>query len=67
MEDDITKALELGYEDPSIYVLRGQLNMERFNNEEALKDFVKAKEQGVDSITVNSFIELCGKKKSKKN
>ena len=57
--EDIAKALELGYEDPSIYMIRGQLRLVQYEKKMAKADFLKAKEMGVEESIVEEFLRLC--------
>ncbi len=58
-QDDIAKALELGYSDPLIYILRGQLRLAQYEKRLAKEDFLKAQEMGVNEDIVNDFLRLC--------
>jgi tetratricopeptide (TPR) repeat protein len=57
--EDITKALELGYNDPLIYILRGQLRLVQYDKRLAKEDFLKAQEMGAGEETVSYFLQLC--------
>ena len=58
-QDDIKKALELGYNEFPIYILRGQLRLVQYERRLAKEDFLKAKELGADEATVDNFLRLC--------
>ncbi|WP_029904344.1 tetratricopeptide repeat protein [Prevotella sp. 10(H)] len=58
-DTDIKKALELGYDDASIYILRGQLRLAQYEKRLAKEDFVKAKELGAEESIVEEFLRLC--------
>lgn len=55
-QQDIEKAIELKYNDPYIYFLRGQLRLKQFDNLSALTDFQKAKTDGYDASLVDEYI-----------
>jgi tetratricopeptide (TPR) repeat protein len=59
---DIEKALELGYSDPYIYMLRGQLRLRQFDKLSAKEDFEKAKSLGFDATVVDEYLKLINKK-----
>jgi tetratricopeptide (TPR) repeat protein len=58
-ENDIRKALELGYSDASIYILRGQLRLAQYEKRIAKEDFLKAKDMGADESIIEDFLKLC--------
>lgn len=58
-KDDLQKALELGYDDPLLYILRGQLNLEQFDKFMAKKDFEKALELGANKEVIKDYLLLC--------
>ncbi len=58
-QEDITKAISLGYEDAAIYILRGQIRIAQFEKRLAKDDFLKAKELGAEETVVNDFLLLC--------
>ena len=58
-ENDIKKALELGYDGAPIYILRGQLRLAQYEKRLAREDFLKAKELGADESIVEDFLRLC--------
>jgi tetratricopeptide (TPR) repeat protein len=57
--EDIAKALELGCNDPLIYILRGQLRLVQYDKRLAKEDFLKAQEMGVGEDIVSYFLQLC--------
>lgn len=57
--EDIKKALELGYEDSSIYIMRGQLRLAQKDKIWAKEDFLKAKEMGANAEVIEDFLRLC--------
>lgn len=59
MKDDLDKAQEYGYNDLSVYILRGQYQLGQYNKEAAKNEFLKAKEMGADDELVNQFLLLC--------
>ena len=59
MNEDINKALELGFSDPIIYLLRGQLRLAQYDKRLAKEDFLKAQEMGVSQTIVADFLKLC--------
>lgn len=58
-QEDISKALELGYKEPHLYILRGQLRLAQFDKSMAKEDFLKAKELGADEKIVNELLLFC--------
>lgn len=58
-QDDVKKALELGFEAPSIYVLRGKIRMAQYEKQLAKEDFLKAKELGVNGDYIDELISSC--------
>ncbi len=61
-KQDIDKAIELHYNDPYIYFLRGQLKMKQYDYPSAIEDFEKAKASGFDTVAVDEYIKLAKKK-----
>lgn len=59
MNDDISKALELGYKEFPIFILCGQMRLAQFDKRLAKQDFLKAKELGADNEIIQNFINLC--------
>ncbi|NDV96300.1 hypothetical protein D0T84_15465 [Dysgonomonas sp. 521] len=57
--EDINKAIELGYNDPLIFLLRGQLRLAQYDKRLAKEDFLKAQEMGVDEATIADLLKLC--------
>jgi tetratricopeptide (TPR) repeat protein len=57
--DDLSKAEELGYKDPILYLFRGQVRLEMYDKFSAKIDFNKAKELGADPILVDSLLKKC--------
>lgn len=58
-KEDLQKALELGYDDPLLYILRGQLNLEHFDKFAAKQDFEKALELGANEQVIKGYLHLC--------
>lgn len=58
-KEDLQKALDLGYDDPLLYILRGQLNLEHFDKFAAKQDFEKALELGANETVIKDYISLC--------
>ncbi|MEN9919922.1 MAG: hypothetical protein RL662_2358 [Bacteroidota bacterium] len=58
-KEDLQKALELKYEDPLLYLAKGQLNLQHFDKFAAKQDFLKAQQLGADENIVNEFLLLC--------
>lgn len=59
MGDDLDKALEYGYNDYSVYILKGQLRLAQYDKLTAKMDFEKAIEMGADKELVQEFLEMC--------
>lgn len=58
-QEDITKAAEYGFDNASLYILRGQLRLAQFDRLSAKNDFLKAKEMGVNDSIVDVLIRTC--------
>ncbi|MDR1884434.1 MAG: tetratricopeptide repeat protein [Prevotella sp.] len=58
-DSDIKKALELGYDEAPVYILRGQLRLAQYEKRLAKEDFLKARESGMDESIVEDFLRLC--------
>lgn len=58
-QEDLAKAAELGYENSSLYILRGQLKLAQYDKFQAKEDFLKAKEMGADEKVIEDFLRLC--------
>lgn len=58
-QSDVAKAIELGCEDPFVYVLRGRIRLEQYDKFSAKLDFEKAKELGVNEKVIDDFLKLC--------
>ncbi|NDV79098.1 tetratricopeptide repeat protein [Dysgonomonas sp. 511] len=58
-QDDIAKAINLGYDKAEVYILRGQLRLEQYDKERAKEDFLKAKEMGADEKTMDDLLLRC--------
>lgn len=58
-KEDLNKALELKYNDPTLYMIRGQLNLQQFDKFSARQDFMKAKELGADEKIIDEYLSLC--------
>lgn len=59
MGDDLDRAVEYGYDDYSIHILKGQLKLEQFEKDIAREEFEKAVEKGADRELVEDFLLLC--------
>lgn len=59
MSDDLDKALEYGYDDVSVTVLKGQLRLAQFDKAAAKVEFLKAKELGANAELIDEFLKLC--------
>lgn len=59
MKEDLDKAINYGYNDTSVYILKGQYQLAQYDKEAAKKEFIKAKEMGADENLVNDFLRLC--------
>lgn len=57
--EDINKAISLGYNDPEIFILRGQLRLAQYDKRLAKEDFLKAKEMGASEDIVSDYLLLC--------
>lgn len=57
--DDIAKALELGYNEAYLYILRGQLRLAQYDKLTAKTDFLKAKELNADATVIDEMLHLC--------
>ena len=58
-KDDLKKALDLGYDDPLLYILRGQLNLEQFDKYAAKQDFEKALSLGANKDVIKDYLLFC--------
>lgn len=58
-QEDLTKAVELGYDEGPLYILRGQLRIAQFDKRSAKEDFLRAKEKGIDEKIINDLLLLC--------
>lgn len=58
-QGDIKKAIELGYTDYPIYILRGRLRLAQYDRLLARQDFMKAQELGASEAVVNDYLKLC--------
>lgn len=58
-EEDIKKAMELGYTESPIYILRGQLRIAQYEKRLAKEDFLKAQELGADENVIKDFLKIC--------
>lgn len=56
---DIKKAMDLGYEDPGVYILRGKIRLAQYDKKFAKDDFIKAKELGADPEYIDELIASC--------
>ena len=59
LSEDLDKAVEYGYNDYSMHILKGQLKLAQFDKEEARTEFLKAVEMGADKELVDDFLLLC--------
>lgn len=59
LSDDLDKAVEYGYDNYSINILRGQLRLAQFDKDAAREQFEKAIERGADKEVVDEFLLLC--------
>lgn len=59
MKEDLDKAISYGYNDVSVYILRGQYQLAQYDKEAAKKEFIKAKEMGANEELVDDFLKLC--------
>lgn len=57
--DDLRKAEELGYDDPFLYILKGQLNLQQFDKGAAKVNFEKALELGANKELIKEYLLLC--------
>lgn len=57
--EDLRKAEELKSQDPLLYIIRGQLNIQQFDKFAAKQDFMKAQEMGADEELINYYLSLC--------
>lgn len=58
-QQDITKAMEYGYSDAAIYVLRGQLRLSQYDKGMAKDDFLMAQELGANKELIEGYLKLC--------
>lgn len=58
-KEDVNKAIELGYTDSPIYILRGKIKLAQYDKRSAKEDFMKAKELGANSTLVDDLLTLC--------
>lgn len=56
---DIKKSIELGYNDPGVYILRGKIRLAQYEKQFAKDDFLKAKELGADTEYIDELIASC--------
>lgn len=56
---DIKKAIELGSDDPGVYILRGKIRLAQYEKTFAKDDFLKAKELGADPEYIDELIASC--------
>lgn len=61
-QQDIERAIQLGYNEPYIYVLRALLRLKQYDSGAALMDFEKAKEMGFDLSNIPEYQKLIVKK-----
>ena len=61
-QQDIERALELHFNDPYIYILRGQLRLKQYDYPSAITDFEKAKAAGFDAAVADEYIKLAKKR-----
>jgi Tfp pilus assembly protein PilF len=58
-QEDIAKALSLGYDNASVYILRGQLRLAQYDKQLAKEDFLRAKEMGADESALEIYLSIC--------
>lgn len=54
---DLNKAIDLGFKDASVYVMRGQIKLKQYDKLGAKLDFKKAKELGADAEFIDKLIK----------
>lgn len=59
MSEDLDNALKYGYNDISVYILRGQYQLAQYDKTAAKQEFLKAKELGAKDELVDEYLELC--------
>lgn len=58
-KSDLDKAKELGYNDPLLYILKGQLDIHQFDKFSAKRNFEKALELGANEKIIKQYLLLC--------
>lgn len=57
--EDLKKADELGYDDPFLFILKGQLNLQQFDKGAAKQNFEKALSLGANKEVIEQYLLLC--------
>lgn len=58
-KSDLDKAQQLGYNDPLLYILKGQLDIHQFDKFSAKQNFEKALEMGANKEIIKQYLLLC--------
>lgn len=58
-KEDLQKAQEMGYEDPFLYILKGQLAIQQFDKLTAKRNFETALELGANKEVIDNYLLLC--------
>lgn len=58
-KSDLDKAKELGYTDPLLYILKGQLDIHQYDKFSAKRNFEKALELGANEELIKQYLLLC--------
>lgn len=58
-KSDLDQALQLGYNEPLLYILKGQLDIRQFDKYSAKRNFEKALELGADKQMIEEYLLLC--------
>lgn len=58
-KSDLDKAQQLGYNDPLLYILKGQLDIHQFDKFSAKRNFEKALEMGANQEIIKEYLLLC--------
>ncbi|QIK55907.1 tetratricopeptide repeat protein [Dysgonomonas sp. HDW5B] len=58
-KSDLDKAQQLGYNDPLLYILKGQLDIHQFDKFSAKRNFEKALEMGANKEIIKQYLLLC--------
>lgn len=57
--EDLSKALSLGYDYPTLYILRGRVRLAQYDKYSAKQDFLKAQEMGAQEDIIEPLLKLC--------